>query len=215
VAASADVDVIVPKKPEMVTATDATSAPDNASERDRPAAVAAAAVTELELPPLPPIPAAIPDSAVAPDDADIVVRQSPAVSPVAPPVAPSAPTAIAPAEVAAQIPAKQPSHEVAATEKTSAIATPGAHTPLVAAVAAAINGPRREKAAFAAVSTPVSVPKPAAAVVADESVPKVEPSPAIPAPEQGDLLAANCPVSASHGVDATDVSRPTGQPQAD
>ena len=77
------------------------------------------------------------------------------------------------------------------------------------------HGPRREEAAFAAVSTPVSVPKPAAAVVADESVPKVEPSPAIPAPEQGDLLAANCPVSASHGVDATDVSRPTGQPQAD
>jgi ribonuclease E len=61
----------------------------------------------------------------------------------------------------------------------------------------------------------VSVPKPAAAVAADESVPKVEPSPVIPAPEQGDLLAANRPVSVSNDVNAAEVNRPTGQPQAD
>jgi hypothetical protein len=45
-------------------------------------------------------------------------------------------------------------------------------------------------------------------------MPKVEQSPAAaPTPEQGDLLAANRPVSESHGVNTTEVNRPTGQPQ--
>src|SRR6185312_15225533 len=105
-----------------------------------------------------------------------------------------------------------------ASEKTNTVTTPGVHTPLVAAVAAAINGPRREEVAFATVSTPAPAPKPAIAVAAEESTPKVvEPSPAaaIPAPEQGDLLAANRAASVSHNVATTEINHPAGQPQAD
>jgi ribonuclease E len=208
---STDVTVASATKPATATAGDIANAPGNASEQDRPAPIAIAAVTEFELPPLPPIPAAIADSAAEPDDADIVVKPSPAAPAVAPPVA-AVPSSIASAETPAQVPAKQPSHEAAAGEKTNAVTTPGAHTPLVAAVAAAINGPRREEAAFATVSASVSAPKSAGAV--DKSMPKVEQSPAAaPTPEQGDLLAANRPVSESHGVNTTEVNRPTGQPQ--
>jgi ribonuclease E len=193
---------------------------DNIREQDRPApVVAAAAVTELELPPLPPIPASIADSAAAPDDADIVVKASPVAPSVAPPVA-AIPTSTTSADAPAQAPAKQPAHEAAASEKTNTVATPGVHTPLVAAVAAAINGPRREDVAFATVSTPAPAAKPMIAVAAEEAAPEVAepspaPAPATPAPEQGDLLAANRAASVSHNINTTEANRPAGQPQAD
>jgi ribonuclease E len=222
---SPDAAVTPAAKPETVTATtteadDIAKAPENAAQQDRPApapapaATATAAVTEFELPPLPPLPAAIADSLDEPDAADIVVKPSPAVSPVAPPVA-AVLAAPASTEVPAQA-AKQSSHEPVASEKPGAATTPGAHTPLVAAVAAAINGPRREEAAFATVSAPISAPKPAAAIATDESAPKAEQPPAaIPAPEQGDLLAANRPVSVSHDVGATEGQSSDRRTQAD
>jgi ribonuclease E len=215
VAESSDLAAAAPDKPEAATAADGGSAADNRSEQDRHASVATATVTELELPPLPPIPAAIAGSTGEPDAADIVVKQAPPPSPVAPPVAVIS-TATASADVATQVPAKQPPHDAAPSEKTNAIAKPGVHTPLVAAVAAAINGPRREETAFAAVPAAVSVPKSAPAAAGDGSASKAVQSPAvIPAPEQGDLLAANRPVSASHTANTPEVNRPSGQPQAD
>ncbi|KRA35454.1 ribonuclease E [Rhodanobacter sp. Root627] len=201
------------------TAAVVANASGNITEQDRAAPVAAAAaVTELELPPLPPIPAPMADSAAAPDDADIVVKASPVAPSVASPVAAAIPTSIASADAPAQAPARQPAQEAAASEKTNTVTTPGVHTPLVAAVAAAINGPRREDVAFATVSTPAPTPKPTIAVAAEEVAPKVvelSPAPAIPAPEQGDLLSANRAASESHDISATETNRPTGQPQAD
>ncbi|HUH56334.1 MAG TPA: Rne/Rng family ribonuclease [Rhodanobacter sp.] len=200
------------------TAAVVTSASGSISEQDRPApVVAAAAATELELPPLPPIPASIADSAAAPDDADIVVKASPVAPSIAPPVA-AIPASTASADAPAHAPAKQPAHEAAASEKTNTFTTPGVHTPLVAAVAAAINGPRREEVAFATVSTQAPAPKPTITAAAEEAVPKVvepSPAPAIPAPEQGDLLATNRAASVSHNISTTEVNRPAGQPQAD
>ncbi|MGN6328249.1 MAG: Rne/Rng family ribonuclease [Rhodanobacter sp.] len=218
-AASAKATVAPDTKLETATAAagDIADASNDTSEQDRVATVATASATELELPPLPPIPSAVAASTTEPDKADVAVKPSPVASAAAPSVA-AAPSSVASADAPAPVSSKQPSHEAATGEKANAATAPGAHTPLVAAVAAAINGPRRGEAAFATVPASMPAPKPAVAgaVAVDESTTKAEQSTAAaPTPEQGDLLAANRPLSVSRDVNAAEVSRPSGQPQGE
>jgi len=195
VAANVTAPVVAVVAPAVASAAgqDVTLASSHAAEPVE-AAPAVVAETTFDLPVLPPIPVGV---AAAPADgeadadadtveADIVHSTPPATAPVAPPVA-AAPAPVAP--TAPPAPAK-PVVEAPIAPVTSTIISPVARTPLVAAVAAAINGPRYDAVPVPA-PAPVTTPTPAVAATDDAADTDAVPT----APRQGELLGEETPLA--------------------